>query len=134
MNNIKGFTLIELVITIAIVGILAAVAIPLYEKQSMKQRRSDAIVALTTAQGEMERDRSDNGVYAPSGLTTTNSPKGYYTVNVAINNSGENYTLTATAGGVQIPDTNCRKLILNDLGKYSSEKDDTNPSTNCIPK
>ena len=134
MNNIKGFTLIELVITIAIVGILAAVAIPLYEKQSMKQRRSDAIVALTTAQGEMERDRSDNGVYALSGLTTTNSPKGYYGVNVAINNSGENYTLTATAGGVQIPDTNCRKLILNDLGKYSSEKDDTNPSTNCIPK
>ena len=135
-TNSNGFTLIELVIAIAIVGILAAVAWPYYEREAMKQRRSDALRALTTAQAEMERYRSDNGVYAAAGLSTTESPRKYYTVAAATTNAGENYTLTAEAkaGGIQFSDDNCRKFIVNDLGQYSSEKSDTTASTNCIPK
>lgn len=132
--NNKGFTLVELMITIGILSILTAVAVNLYEQQSRKQRRSDGIIALTTAQGEMERDRSDNGIYATTGLTSTGSPKGHYTVSVTIANAGENYTLTALAGGIQIPDTDCRKLIVNDLAQYSAEKADGSASPKCIPK
>lgn len=135
MNKNKGFTLIEIIITMAILGILAAIAIPAYDRQSMKQRRSDGIIALTTAQGEMERYRSDNGIYATAGTSTTTSPRGYYTIATpTITNAGENYSITATAVGVQIADTNCRKLIVNDLGQFTSEKADTTVSTNCIPK
>ena len=133
----KGFTLIELIITVAIVGILAAMAVSFYEQQSMKQRRSDGIIALTTAQGEMESYRSDNGVYATVAVLTSISPKGYYTIpDPIITNAGENYTLTAIAGGIQTPDTNCRELIVDDLGQFSSKKDDGSSSTslNCIPK
>lgn len=135
MNKNKGFTLIEIIITMAILGILAAIAIPAYDRQSMKQRRSDGIIALTTAQGEMERDRSDNGIYATTGLSTRTSVRGYYTIALpTITNAGENYTLTATAVGIQATDTNCRKLIVNDLGEFTSEKADTTVSTNCIPR
>ena len=135
MNKSKGFTLIELVVASAIVGIIAAIAIPEYERQSQKQRRSDGIIALTTAYGEMEQDRSDNGVFAITGLLTNTSPRGYYTIAPPIiTNGGENYSLTATAGGIQIDDTNCRTLSVNDLGQFTSTKADTTASTNCIPK
>lgn len=135
MNNNKGFTLVELMITVAILGILAAVATSLYESQSQKQRRSDAVVALTTAQSEMEQDRSDNGIYATTGLLTTTSAKGYYTIAIpTITNAGENYTLTATAVGIQTADTDCRKFIVNDLGQFTSEKADATVSTNCISR
>lgn len=135
-TNNKGFTLIELIITVAILGILAALATSLYESQSQKQRRSDGIIALTTAQSEMEQYRSDNGIFATTGLViTSTSPKAYYTIAApTITNGGENYTLIATAGGVQASDTNCRELIVNDLGEFKSKKSDGTASTNCISK
>lgn len=114
----KGFTLIELMITVGIIGILAAVAWPLYEKQSIKQRRSDAIVGLTSAALLMDRCYSDNGKYTAGCLTTSLSPKGYYTLAVNIPNS-DSYTLTATpkAGGPQTKDADCTSFTLNQLGQ-----------------
>lgn len=136
ITNNKGFTLIELIITVAILGILAALATSLYESQSQKQRRSDGIIALTTAQSEMEQYRSDNGIYAGAGLVSTASPKTYYTVSVTAPAPGENYTLTAEADAddIQFADTNCRKFIVNDLAQYSAEKADGSNSPKCIPK
>lgn len=59
-----GFSLIELMVVVLIVGILAAVALPNYQKYVMKSRRSDALSALSSVAQAQERWRSNNSSYA----------------------------------------------------------------------
>ncbi len=61
-----GFTLIELLLVGAVVAILALVALPAYQKQMAKSRRSDAIAALSAVVQAQERWRSNRGNYASS--------------------------------------------------------------------
>lgn len=68
---VRGFTLIELIIAIAIVGILAGIAFPFYQEYVLKARRSEAMVALTAAANAFERYRAGNNfTYAGACLTT----------------------------------------------------------------
>lgn len=60
----NGFTLIELMITVVIIGVLAAIAYPSYQKYTTQSRRSDAQIALTTAANRQEKFYSDCGHYA----------------------------------------------------------------------
>ena len=63
MKKEKGFTLIELLIVIAIVGILAAVAIPTYRGYMQRARRADAKTALEQLRAAQEVFRAENGAY-----------------------------------------------------------------------
>ena len=71
--TLYGFTLIELMIVVVIIGILAAIAYPSYNKYSMQTRRSDAQIALTQAASQQEKFYSDCSHYAQilKGLKTT---------------------------------------------------------------
>ncbi|MBI3546352.1 MAG: prepilin-type N-terminal cleavage/methylation domain-containing protein [Gammaproteobacteria bacterium] len=62
--TLHGFTLIELMIVVVIVGILAAIAYPGYTKYMQQTRRSDAQIALTNAAVQQEKFYSDCGTYA----------------------------------------------------------------------
>ncbi len=69
MNASKsaGFSLIELMIVVAIIAILAAVAFPSYQESVKKSRRSDAQTALLGFAQAMERHYTDNGFYCDAG-------------------------------------------------------------------
>lgn len=69
MNKTTGFTLIELMITIAIVGILASVAIPSYQESVIKSRRADAEGALMNFANAMERHFTEANSYCDAAVT-----------------------------------------------------------------
>lgn len=116
----NGFTLIELVITVAIIGILAAVAWPAYERQSMKNRRSVGINALMTASNELQRCHSDVGGYIDKDdnncTFTATSERGYYDIDTTVLTT-DTFSLRATPQGAQAGDTECAKLTLTHLGQ-----------------
>lgn len=107
-----GFTLVELMIVVAVLGILAAIAYPAYQRYIIEARRADAIANLMDLQAQQERWRINNTTYAPlASLTTPQSD--FYTFRVT-DNTATTYTLTATAinGTSQASDTGCTALTL----------------------
>lgn len=111
----RGFTLVELMIVVAIVGILAAVAVPAYQGSVQKSRRSDAKMALSALQLLQEKYRANNASYGTLAEVGGNasSSEGYYTMSVS-NNAATTYTLTATAvsGKSQAADTACSTMTI----------------------
>lgn len=67
VKNNKGFTLVEILIVVAIVGVLAAIAIPSYRYFLETARRTSSIAALDTLRSEMEGYAADQGSY-PSNI------------------------------------------------------------------
>jgi type IV pilus assembly protein PilE len=117
----RGFTLIEVLVTCVIVGILTAIALPSYTNQIQKSRRSDAKSALVGAAGQMERYFTERGTYATAtlGSASTNvypsaSQNGYYTLSLA-NLTASTYTLRATPAGAQVGDP-CGTMTYTDRG------------------
>lgn len=106
----KGFTLIELMIVVAIVAILAAVAYPSYQNHLQKTRRSDGQAALLNAVQIAERFYTLNNTYVGA-VIPANSDEGYY--NLAYNApTATTYTITATPAGAQATDP-CGNLTIN---------------------
>ena len=106
-----GFTLIELMITVAIIGLLAAVAYPSYQSAMVKSRRAAAQAALSDVAQRQQQYLMDNRSYAatPTDLKVTipNDVAGYYTIAITVSASlPPAYTATATplAGSSQAQD------------------------------
>ncbi|WP_428422550.1 type IV pilin protein [Methylibium sp.] len=119
-----GFSLVELMMALAIVGILAVVTYPAFMAQLHKSRRLDAIAALAQVQQAQERWRANNTTYAGSLAALGLSPPGSGRYRVAISDSAAHgYTATASAAESQASDTLCSSLSVTLSGgntTYSS--------------
>ncbi len=124
-----GFTLIELMIGVAVTGILSSVALPSFEGQLQKARRVDALVATMTVQAAQERFRSNTAAYgnlAEIGVAGTSSAK-HYALRITANDA-DGFELLATASGLQARDVVCRHMKLTSTGMnlaYASGRDAT---------
>lgn len=94
----NGFTLIEVLIAIAIVGILTSIALPAYNRYVQRSRVPPALDALSSFHVRMEQrlQDSNNGLYTcPANLPTANN----FTVTCVVNNGGRGFVATATGSG-----------------------------------
>lgn len=108
-----GFSLVEMLIVLLIVGILAGIAFPSYKQSVYKGRRSDAISTLLNIQLEQEKWRTHHTTYgslANLGIQAV-SEKGYYAIGITSNDAA-GYVTTATAVNDQLNDTGCTILSL----------------------
>lgn len=107
-NNSRGFTLLELLVTVAIVAILAAIAYPSYQSFVLRSHRSEAIQGLLSAQLRQEEWRVKNGSYTTTMSNLGSPTSNYYSFSSTIGSgSVPTYVLTATASGSQTADTDC---------------------------
>lgn len=126
MKNGYGFTLMELLIALAVVAIISAVAIPSYQGSVRKARRADAKVALNDLAQRLERCHTQFGAYNDAGCPVTSpvsSPDGYYqTTSVR---AAASYTLTAAPQGPQAADSKCTSLSLDHQGRRTATGSDS---------
>lgn len=122
-SRMRGFSLIELVITIAIIGILTTIAVGSYRESVAKARRGDAVSALLAGAQALERYYSTNGRYTTSAGGTTLAAvwqsTQYYTITSVADAAGDNtFTLRATRTGAMTNDA-CGNFDITHTGVLS---------------
>jgi type IV pilus assembly protein PilE len=134
INHFRGFTLLEILIALTIIGILTAIAYPSYLSHILKSRRTDAMTALTQDQIILERCYSQNFSYnAPCGALPAfpqSSQQNYYSISIS-NLSATTYTLTATPIGTQTKDTDCASMSVNQANAKTAVDNSGTAQTKC---
>lgn len=134
----QGFTLVELMMVVAIISIIMLIAIPSYNDQRMKTRRADGKAALMSFANAMERQFTDNGTYAMADGDDTDEASGadvapdtavfpsqapldagagagFYNLRIR-EASDTTYTVVAIPTGIQTGDDACGTLSLTNAG------------------
>jgi type IV pilus assembly protein PilE len=127
-----GFTLIELVIAMAIVAVLATVAYSSYTTQIQHSRRSDALTSVGAISSSLERCYAQAYAYtgcanAAAGITV--SQNGYYSITTAV--AASTYTVTAIPVGGQALDTSCAVIAVSNNGQAAANSLGADATKTC---
>lgn len=116
----RGFSLVELMIAVAVVGILAAVALPAYNDQVRKSRRAAAQAFLMNVAAKQQQYLIDARAYASSvtelKLTIPSEVSAYYAVSITTGTAPPTFSVTADPTGAQEKDLNNQNLVLDQNG------------------
>jgi type IV pilus assembly protein PilE len=113
-----GFSLVELCVVLAVVGVLASIAWPSMHSQLQRGRRADAVAALTRVQLAQESYRANNGLYATQlqglrGASSARSGEGWYDIELFGDGAGRyEARAVARAGTAVASDTACAIMSL----------------------
>lgn len=141
-----GFTIIELMIVVAIIGLLAGIAVPSYREQVNKGKRAEGKAALLAAASRFERFYSQNNCYPSAGTNCGNATssalaltaagvnsysgddanKAYYAISVTQN--AQTFTITATPRSPFV-DTKCGNLTLSNAGRKWTQSNGSTDDT-----
>lgn len=97
MREVNGFTLVELMIVVAIAAILLTVAIPSYRNYVMRAYLSEAFDALSVYQIRMEQNYQDTGNYGVNNCAIATVNTDHFNMACVLGNGGQTFTVTATA-------------------------------------
>ena len=136
---VRGLTLIEIMVVVALIGILASIALSSYQSNARKTRRYAAQSCLMEQAQYMQRyyttannPMSYTGAVLPEAACKTNLAS-YYTFSLpAAANSSQAFSVQAVAAGAQTGDTDCLTLELNSAAQQSSSSA-TASTTGCWP-
>jgi len=142
----SGFTLIEIMIVIVIIGVLVAIALPSYRDKVIRSHRADGKTAIMQCAVKQERQFTKRNKYASANVCDTTSPDGYYTVSVAVfdmandgsctagNSNLDCFVITArpTSKAGQNEDTTCATMTLDNIGlKKATDSSNNTTSDEC---
>jgi len=149
MNSItvsfRGFTLIELMIGVAIIGILVGVAYPSYLDYVTRSNRSEGLRELARVANLQEQFYVDNRTYTTdftalgvvgASATSYTTEHGWYVLKSTIANGGASFIVTATPqdssqGKQKTNDTSCQSLSIDQTGKKSASDGSNDTSSTC---